>query len=88
MNVNKHIVVGTVIIVAGGLIKKWQQPSGSVTPVLLGGFVLMTVLGVLDLAGGGASKLAGGIAMLAAVTVILTEFPWSSIFKFVGAKTA
>lgn len=87
MNVNKHIVVASGIIVAGGIVKKLSQPGGgNITPILLGGMVLMIPLAVLDLFGGAFSQLASGIAMLAALTAILTEVPWSTIFASAGVK--
>lgn len=87
MNVNKHVVVATGIIVAGGIVKKLSQPNGgSITPVLLGGMIFMIPLAVLDLFGGGFSQLASALAMLAALTAILTEVPWTQIFQFAGVK--
>jgi len=49
---------------------------------------LLLVLSVLDMFGGGLSQLASGIAMVAVVYVLLTEFPWQQIIGLVQGKKA
>lgn len=57
-----------------------------VTPVLIGGYVLMLVLSLADLAGGQISVVVGGIAMLALFTAVLTGIPWALLLP--GGKPA
>ena len=48
--------------------------QASLTRTVIGGFVLILILSLLDLFGGPLSTLAGALAMLAAVFVILTDY--------------
>lgn len=69
---NRAILAGVVLIGVTGsitaLIRK--QP---VTPILVGSYVLLVILALLDLFGGPISKIAGGIALVAGLAVFLTE---------------
>ena len=73
---NKHIIAATLIIGASGIVKAWQSKK-AITPVILGSYVFMLVLSIADLAGGQVSQLAGGIAMVAMLAVILNT--WTPI---------
>lgn len=73
---NKHIIAATLIIGGSGVIKAWQSKK-AITPVILGSYVFMLVLSIADLAGGQVSQLAGAIAMVAMITVILNT--WTPI---------
>lgn len=70
---NKHIIAATLIIGSSGVIKAWQSKK-PITPVILGSYVFMLVLSIADLAGGQVSRLAGAIAMVAMLTVILNTW--------------
>lgn len=50
-----------------------------VTPIIMGAYVVLLVLAVVDLFGPQAARIAGGLAMLALVYTILTQFPWTAI---------
>lgn len=84
--VNKHILIATLGLVTIGVVKKWAVPGSKLTPTLAGGFVFLMVLSVADLAGGQVSKFASVLAMLALVTGLITEFPWSILLN-VGSTT-
>lgn len=71
--VNKHIIAATLIIGVSGIIKAWQSKK-PITPVILGSYVFMLVLSIIDMFGGKASQLAGALAMLAVVAVILNTW--------------
>lgn len=84
---NKHIIAATLIIGGSGVIKAWQSKK-PITPVILGSYVFMLVLSIADLAGGQVSQLAGAIAMVAMITVILNTWTpiLSTITKAVTGK--
>lgn len=68
--VNKQILVSAVVI--GGL-TAWQAMrtrKGGVSRVILGTFVFVVALSIIDLFGGAASDVAGALAMLAMVAVL------------------
>ena len=74
---NKQVVIVGFIIVGGGVLNMWLGTGTSkttITRIVLGAFVLVLVLSILDLFGGPISTLANALAMLAAVFVILTTY--------------
>lgn len=85
---NKHIIVAVVVIGGTGFIRAFTS-SKPVTPVIIGSYVLLLVLSLADAVGGGVSQIASGIAMVAMVYVLLTQFPWSTLINAVnGSKSA
>lgn len=84
---NKHIVASVFIIGSSGVINAWSHKK-AITPVIIGSYVFLLVLSIADMWGGQVSQLAGAIAMLAALTVLLTEFPWDIVLRTVQGKKA
>lgn len=84
-HINKHILVATVGLVTVGLIKTWNQSNPWNTKVISGGFVVLLTLSVLDMFGGGASKIASGIAMVALVGGVLSAIPADFIANLANA---
>lgn len=84
---NKKIIVAAVVITGSGVVNAWQAQK-PITPVILGGYIFILILAVLDMFGGPVSDLASALAMLAATYVLLTEFPWSKIIGLVKPETA
>lgn len=78
--VNGKIIVGAVLITAMGLYRAWQgkRPWGR---VLFGGYALMIILSLFDLAGGAVSAIAGNLAMLAAFSGLLYFLATSDLLK-------
>jgi hypothetical protein len=74
MAVNRHVVVATVVIMAGGAAHVWLLGTGTVTRTVTGGLIVMFILSVVDLFGGGMSTLASALAMLAMTVVLFTDF--------------
>lgn len=77
---NKQIVVAAFIITGSGVVKVWlaDNPHGT-TKVVLGGYIFLLVLSLLDMAGGDLSKIASGLAMVAVVYTLLSDL---SIFEY------
>jgi hypothetical protein len=73
---NTHILIAGGILVADGIVKAFRDNKPKTTPIV-GGIIFVGALGILDLFGGNAAKLASAIAMLAVVYVIVQDFPWS-----------
>jgi hypothetical protein len=74
MNVNKRIIASTLVIMALGIVHAWTaNPPQGITKVVLGGYVLMLILSILDLFGGGAAQAASALALLVLVLAILAE---------------
>ena len=72
---NKKIAVVGFIIVGGGLIKAWTaNPPQAITPVIIGGYVFILLLALLDAFGGPLGNLAGALAIVAGIYVVLTEY--------------
>jgi len=79
---NKHIIASVMIVGGSGVINAWTNKK-PITPVILGSYVFLLTLSIADMFGGQVSQLAGAMALLAAVTVLLTEFPWGTVLKAV-----
>lgn len=72
---NKKIVVVGFIIVGGGVANAWFfSPGKAITPVILGGYILVLLLSLLDVFGGQVSVLAGAIAILACTFVVVNTY--------------
>lgn len=56
---------------------------GKLARVLIGTYVLLLLLALLDAVGGGASQLASALALLAALYAGLTQAPWQQLLKTV-----
>lgn len=82
---NKKVVASAVLI---GFVGVSQAAIGgrAITPVVTGAYVFLLMLAILDMFGGQASTLAGALAMLAVVYVLLTQFPWSAVTGAVKGK--
>lgn len=79
---NTQIIVATGVIMGSGVINAIIK-NKPVTPVVIGGYVFMLLLSILDLFGGDMSKLASALAMLAMLYVLIYEFPWQQILTAV-----
>jgi len=80
---NKSIVISVVVITLGGVIRVWTgtgTPGTSLTRVFIGANILLLVLAVVDFFGGPLSTIAGALAFLAAVVVLLNDIPWGLLF--------
>ena len=78
MEVNKKVIIA--VFVVGGIgVMKAVTKQEPITPVILGSYVFLLVLSVADLAGGQISNVVGGLAMVAVLTSILYDFPWSTL---------
>src|SRR5215467_6498860 len=91
MEINRTIIAAVVIISAGGVIRIWTgtaSPGRTLSQVLIGGFILLLALSVVDLFGEPLSTIAGGLAMLAALVVILNDIPWGMLFSAGHAPTS
>ena len=75
---NKKIVAAAVLIGGTGVVKAITAGQ-ALTPIILGSYVFLLMLAILDMFGGQASTLAGALAMLAVVYVLLTQFPWQAV---------
>jgi hypothetical protein len=82
---NTKIVASVVVIAASGLANAWLNHK-PISVVIIGSYILLLILSVLDMFGGGIAQLASGLAMVAVVYVLLTEFPWQQLIKLVQGK--
>lgn len=73
MAVNKQIVASVAIIGGAGILRAWTAtPPQPISRVVLGSYVVLLVLSVVDIFGPPASTIAGGIAMVAVVYTLIT----------------
>lgn len=83
---NRKIVVAVVVIAGAGIVNSWIGAK-PITPVIIGSYIFLFVLSIMDTFGGGMSSLSGALAMLAMTYVIITEIPWQTIIGFVGGSS-
>lgn len=84
---NKKIIVAVIVIGGSGIVNAWTHAK-PLTPVILGAYILLLVLAITDAFGPPLSDIAGAIAMLAMVFVLLTEFPWTTIINTLQGNKA
>jgi hypothetical protein len=82
---NRKIVFSGVIIMATGLIKAVTS-GGGFTKVFVGSYIFLLMLGIADSLGGRMSQFTGAIAIIAALGILLTQFPWQTILSAVGGS--
>lgn len=78
-------MVAVVVVTASGVVNAILNKK-ALTPVIIGSYVFLFVLSVMDMYGGPMSSLAGALAMLAVTFVLLTEVPWQTIIGLVQGK--
>jgi hypothetical protein len=83
--VNKQIIVAAIVIGVSGISNAWIN-SRPITTVVIGSYIFLLVLAFMDMYGGSLSMLSGGLAMVAATYVLLTEFPWKQVIGLVQGK--
>lgn len=85
---NRKIIIAVVVIGGAGIVGDImaQKP---LTPVILGSYIFLFVLSIMDIFGGPFSNLAGALAMVAVVYVLFgtdpttgsSIFPWQEIIR-------
>jgi hypothetical protein len=85
--VNNKIIIAAVVVGGSGVLNHLltNQP---ITKVVIGSYIFLLVLALVDMFGGPFSQLSGALAMLATVYVLLTEFPWTQIIALAQGKAA
>lgn len=86
MGSNKFILAAVAGIAGIAILNAWVAKKG-ITRILAGAYVLLLLLSLLDLFGGVWSQLAGGLAMLALLSMLLTQTPWDALSKVTGSQT-
>lgn len=83
MPTNKTIIIVALYVAAVTFINHslGNSKNTTLTRILVGAYVWLLLLSLLDMFGGALSQLASALAMLAAVYVTLTVFPWQVILK-------
>jgi hypothetical protein len=87
--VNRKIIIAVVVVSSAGIANAWLNKR-HITPVIIGSYVFLLVLALMDTLGGVVSQFAGALAMLAVVyTLIGTDpstgkpiFPWQELIAF------
>jgi hypothetical protein len=74
MEVNKSILIGGIVIISVGAVYAIVKGRPE-TPVFAGGVGFLLLASLLDVLGGGFSKLATALVGLATVSVIIVESP-------------
>lgn len=77
---NRKIVVAAVVIIGTGVIRAIST-NGKLTPVFIGGFIFVTLLGIADAFGGVLSDFSSALAMIAMLGILLTQFPWPAVLQ-------
>jgi hypothetical protein len=84
---NTKVITAVVVIAGAGVVSAWMAKK-PISGVLIGSYILLLVLSLMDMFGGKLSQLASALAMLAVVYVLLTEIPWQTIIKVAQGKAA
>lgn len=58
------------------------------TPIIIGSYIFVFVLAILDMFGPPLSNISGGLAMVAVVYVLINEFPWEALISILQGKSA
>jgi hypothetical protein len=95
-NVNNKIIVAVVFVAGTGIANRYLNNNSSITTVVVGSYILLLVLSVMDMFGGQLSQLAGAIAMLLVVYTLFGKdpktqqplFPWQQLINLVQGKKA
>lgn len=85
MTINRHIIFAGAVIGTAGIINGWSHNRAN-TPVVVGTFVFVLMLALIDAVGGPVSRLASALAMIAVLVVLLDEFPWTTILATISGK--
>lgn len=85
MNINRQILFSGFIIIGTGILNAIQGKN-DYTRVLVGGYIYLLMLSILDIFGGNFSRIAGGLALLGSTYVLIFLFPWDSIINMVKGK--
>jgi len=87
MNINRKIIFAGFLLICGGIVRSVNAKK-KLTPVLVGGYIFVLLLSILDAFGGYFSEISGALALLACVVVILSPdiFPWNTIFDALNKK--
>lgn len=86
---NNKIIIAAVVITASGIANAWlANPPKPVTGILIGGYIFLIVLAIVDTFGGPFSNLSSALAMVAVVYVLLHVFPWTTLYNLVSGKKA
>jgi hypothetical protein len=84
---NKKIIVSALVITGAGVVHSiTSKPPKAITPTVMGGYVFLLMLSLMDMIGGDLSKIAGGLSMVAVVYVLINVFPWSLLIGAVQGK--
>lgn len=81
--INRTILFSALIIGISGVVQSFLR-TGKFARQLIGAYVFLLLLSLVDLIGGGASQLASALAILAVIYVLLTQFPWTQLASAVG----
>lgn len=84
---NKQIIAAVLVIGFAGVVNAWTKKQ-PITRVILGAYVLLLILSLMDLFGGPMRRFGGALAMLAVVYVLINQFPWSSILGLLNGPAA
>ena len=91
---NRKIIIAVVVIGGSGVVNSIMRKQ-ALTPVIIGSYILLLVLSVMDMFGPPLSSIAGAIAMLAVVYVLVgvdpttgkSLFPWDTIIATLQGNT-
>jgi hypothetical protein len=81
-------IVAAVVVIAGAGITTAYLNKKPITTVVIGSYILLLILSLMDMFGGKLSDLASAFAMLAVVYVLLTEVPWQQIINLAQGKSS
>lgn len=79
---NRKIAVAGVVIIGTGVIKA-ATSGGKLTPVFIGGYIFIVLLAIADAFGGPLSQFSGALALIAMLSILLSQFPWTTIIGLI-----
>lgn len=82
---NNTIVVAALVITSAGVVNATTNKT-SISRVVMGGYVFLLVLSLIDVFGGPVAKIASALSMVAMLYVLLNVFPWQVVLKTLQGK--
>lgn len=90
---NTKIVVAVVVIAGSSIVNAWYRKK-PITAIVIGSYILLLILSIMDMFGGKISALASALAMVAVVYVLIgvdpktkqSLFPWDLITNLAQGK--
>lgn len=83
MGTNRTVIIVALYVAAVTFVNHTigNSSNTTLTKILVGAYIWLLLLSLMDMFGGALSQIASALAMLAAIYVTLNVFPWQQILS-------